>query len=88
MGSQTKKVFLYVSESFGSANYTIWETKPHKTYSEYKLLGEIEVPTVSEEMLRELALENVNAEIAKAALVMKALNEKKQQLLSITHEVK
>jgi len=85
---QTQKVFLYAYESFGEASYMVTKIALSESFKEYKFLGEIEVPEVSEETLRELALGIVDADIAKTSLVMKALNEKKQQLLSLTHEVK
>lgn len=87
MTDQTVIKFLHVHECFGTASYSLWDhALPDDDCDGYKCLGEIEVPAVSEEMLRGLALDGVNKEIAEASLVLKALNEKKQQLLAISHD--
>ena len=79
---------LYVNESGGEANYNVWKWDDmSETHPEYHYLGKIELPAVSDELLRDLAMNNVNAEIAKARLVLDALNDKKQQLLALPNGV-
>jgi len=86
MARETVTKYLHVNEMFGNANYTVWDIVLKDTDDGYLFLGEIEVPMVSEQELRDLALVEINKEIAKASVTLKDLQERKNQLLSITHE--
>jgi len=79
--------YLHVSESFGTPSYSIWDMALEDTNDGFLFLEEIQVPMVTEQELRDLALNDINKQIASVSVTLKDLQERKNQLLSITHEV-
>lgn len=87
MSNQTVNQFLYVKESYGNASYFLFDYNLDDTnLMGYTLIGKVEVPAVSKNSLKEMAIGNINEEIAKADMVLKSLQIKKQTLLAIEHK--